>query len=149
MKMQIKINTHGNPLPIAKGEWVDLYTAEDVSLKKLEFKIISLGVSMQLPDGYYAKVLPRSSTYKNFGVLMTNSMGVIENDYNGDDDVWGFPALAMRDTFIPKGTRICQFQLAKQSEPIEFVQVEALGNKNRGGFGSTGTGEVETPEKKS
>lgn len=144
--MQIKINTHGNPLPVTKGEWVDLYTAEDVSLKKFEFKIVSLGVSMQLPDGYYAKVLPRSSTYKNFGVLMTNSMGVIENDYNGDGDIWGFPALAMRDTFIPKGTRICQFQLAKQSEPIEFVQVEALGNENRGGFGSTGTGEEETPE---
>lgn len=137
--MEIVINTHGNPLPSAKGEWVDLYTAEDVSLKQFEYKTISLGVSMQLPEGYYAMVVPRSSTFKNFGVFMTNSVGIIENTYCGDNDIWGFPALAMRDTFIPKGTRICQFQLVKQSEPIDFKQVDRLGNEDRGGFGSTGT----------
>lgn len=137
--MKIRINTHGNPTPIAKGEWVDLYTAEDVELKQFESRIISLGVSMELPAGYYAVVVPRSSAFKNFGVLMTNSMGIIENDYCGDDDVWGFPALAMRDTVIPKGTRLCQFQIVRQSEPIEFEKVESLGNANRGGFGSTGT----------
>lgn len=136
--MKIKINTHGNPAPVAKGEWVDLYTAEDVTLWKGEFKIISLGVSMELPEGYYAQVVPRSSTYKNFGVIMVNSVGIIENDYNGDNDVWGFPALAMRNTTIPKGTRICQFQLVKQSDPIEFESVFSLGNEDRGGFGSTG-----------
>lgn len=136
--MKIRINTHGNPLPTAKGEWVDLFTAEDVNLKQFEFKIIPLGVSMELPEGYYAMVVPRSSTFKNFGVFMTNSIGIIENSYCGDNDIWGFPAVAMRDTFIPKGTRICQFQLMKQSEPIEFEQVESLGNKDRGGFGSTG-----------
>ena len=137
--MIIKINTHGNKLPVAKGEWVDLYTAEDVELKKGEYKNISLGVSMELPKGYYARIVPRSSTYKNFGILMTNSMGIIENSYCGDQDIWGFPAIAMRDTVIPKGTRICQFQLERRSEDIEFEKVDNLGNKNRGGFGSTGT----------
>jgi dUTP pyrophosphatase len=136
--MQIKINTHGNPMPIQHGEWVDLHTAEDVSLKALEYKTISLGVSMELPEGYYAHIVPRSSAFKKHGVIMTNSIGVIENSYKGDNDVWGFPALAMRDTFIPKGTRLCQFRLEKQAEQIEFIEVDQLGNKDRGGFGSTG-----------
>lgn len=137
--MIVKINTHGNPLPVANGEWVDLYTAEDVEMEEFEHKIISLGVSMQLPEGYYARIVPRSSTFKNFGIIMANSVGIIENSYCGNNDIWGFPALATRDVFIPKGTRICQFQLEKQSEPIEFEKVEKLGNKDRGGFGSTGT----------
>ena len=136
--MKIKINTHGNPLPVQHGEWVDLHTAEDVSLKALEYKTISLGVSMELPEGYYAHIVPRSSAFKKHGVIMTNSIGVIENSYKGDNDVWGFPALAMRDTFIPKGTRLCQFRLEKQADTIEFVEVDKLGNKDRGGFGSTG-----------
>lgn len=137
--MEIKINTHGGPVPVVHGEWIDLYTAEDVYLKRFEFKIISLGVSMKMPEGYYAHIVPRSSAYKNFGVLMTNSMGVIENDYSGDGDVWGFPALAMRETIIPRGTRLCQFRLFKSAEPVEFVQVEHLDGPDRGGFGSTGT----------
>lgn len=137
--MEIKINTHGGSVPVVHGEWVDLYTAEDVYLKQFEFKIISLGVSMKMPEGYYAHIVPRSSAFKNFGVLMTNSMGVIENDYSGDGDVWGFPALAMRETIIPRGTRLCQFRLFKSAEPVEFVQVEHLDGPDRGGFGSTGT----------
>jgi len=136
--MKIRINTHGNKMPERHGEWVDLCTAEDVVLEPLEFKIISLGVSMELPEGYYAHVVPRSSTCKNHGVIMANSMGVIENSYCGDNDVWGFPAVAIRHTEIPKGTRICQFRLEKQAEPIEFEQVEMLGNADRGGWGSTG-----------
>jgi dUTP pyrophosphatase len=136
--MKIKINTHGNKMPETHGEWTDLSTAEDVTLSQNEFKIISLGVSMQLPEGYYAEMLPRSSTFKNFGILMANSMGVIENSYCGDNDIWGFPALAMRDTTIPEGTRVCQFRLVKCAEPVEFEQVETLGNPDRGGFGSTG-----------
>lgn len=138
-ELKVKINTHGNKLPEAHGEWIDLYTAEDAELKQLDFKIISLGISMQLPNGYYAEVVPRSSTCKNFGVIMANSMGIIENSYCGDGDVWGFPAVAIRDTFIPKDTRICQFRLVKQSKAVEFEQVEKLDNANRGGFGSTGT----------
>lgn len=136
--MVVKINTHGNPLPQSHGEWVDLYTAEDVSLEALEFRIISLGVSMQLPPGYYAHVVPRSSTCKNFGILMANSVGIIENSYSGPNDVWGFPAVAIRHTEIPKGTRICQFRLVKQQEPVEFKEDDLSGNKDRGGLGSTG-----------
>ena len=135
---RIEINTHGGPLPEIHGEWIDLCTAEDAYLKSGDFKIISLGVSMKMPDRYYTHIVPRSSTFKNFGVLMTNSMGVIENTYCGDNDVWGFPALAMRDTFIPKGTRVCQFRLVKSADPVVFEQVESLGYKDRGGFGSTG-----------
>lgn len=137
--MIIKINTHGGPVPVCHGEWVDLYTAEDVSLDTLEFKRISLGVSMELPEGYYAHVVPRSSACEKWGIIMGNSMGVIENCYCGDGDIWGFPAVAIRPTTIPKGTRICQFRLVKQAEPVVFEKVESLGNKDRGGFGSTGT----------
>lgn len=137
-ELKVKINTHGNKLPEVHGEWIDLYTAEDAELKQFEFKIISLGVSMKMPEGYYAHIVPRSSAFKNFGVLMTNSMGVIENDYSGPDDIWGFPALAMRETVIPKGTRLCQFRLFKSAEPVEFVQVEKMEGPNRGGFGSSG-----------
>lgn len=136
--MEIKINTHGNLMPESHGEWIDLYTAEDVVLEPLEFKIISLGVSMQLPEGYYAHVVPRSSTCKNWGIIQANSMGVIENTYCGDNDVWGFPAVAIRHTEIPKGTRICQFRIVEKAPKVELKQVESLGNPNRGGWGSTG-----------
>ena len=132
--MKVKINTHGNPLPESHGEWVDLYTAEDIVLEPLDFKIISLGIAMELPAGYYAQVVPRSSTCKNFGVIMANSVGIIEHSYCGNDDIWGFPAVAIRHTEIPKGTRICQFRLVKQDEPVEFEQVEDLGNPNRGAY---------------
>jgi len=137
--MKIIINTHGNPLPASYGEWVDLYTAEDVALEPLEFKIISLGVSMQLPKGKYAIVVPRSSACKNYGVIMANSIGVIENSYCGNNDIWGFPAVAIRHTEIPKGTRLCQFRLVDRSEAITFQPVDDLGNPDRGGFGSTGS----------
>jgi probable deoxyuridine 5'-triphosphate nucleotidohydrolase yncF len=137
--MKIRINTHGNELPESYGEWTDLFTAEDVIMEPLDFKIISLGVSMELPKGYYANILPRSSTCKNHGIIMANSMAVIENSFCGDGDVWGFPAVAIRHTEIPKGTRICQFRLVKQTEPVGFEQVDSLGNPDRGGWGSTGT----------
>lgn len=137
--MKVIINTHGNQLPMAYGEWVDLYTAEDVVIEPLGFKIISLGVSMQLPKGKYAVVVPRSSACKNYGVIMANSIGIIENSYCGNNDVWGFPAVAIRHTEIPKGTRLCQFRLVDQSEAISFEPVEDLGNPDRGGFGSTGS----------
>ena len=135
---KIIINTHGNPLPVSHGEWIDLYTAEDVYMQPFEFRIISLGVSMQLPEGYYAEVVPRSSTCKNYGVIEANSMGIIENDYCGDNDIWGFPAVAIRETHIPIGTRVCQFRLVKQADDVHFIQVDSLGNMDRGGFGSTG-----------
>lgn len=156
--MKVKINTHGNALPEVHGEWIDLCTAEDVTLDFLEYKIISLGVSIEIPAGYYAHVVPRSSTFGKWGILLANSMGVIENDYCGDGDVWGYPALCLRKegTRIPKGTRICQFRLVEKAPDMEFVQVESLGNRDRGGFGSTGeqvhtggTAERNKPERNS
>lgn len=142
--MQIQIKYHNPSLTkiekIAKGDWIDLRAAEDVTLKSGEFRIISLGVSMKLPEGYEAHIVPRSSTFKKWGVLQTNHMGVIDNSYSGDDDVWGFPALAMRDTEIKMNDRICQFRIVKNSPDVEFSEVEHLDSNNRGGFGSTGDG---------
>lgn len=139
-KVQVKINYHETQ-PISKiavGDWIDLRTAETVEMKQGEYKAISLGVSMELPEGYEAHVLPRSSTFKKYGILLVNSMGVIDNTYCGDGDVWSFPALAMRDTVIQKGERIAQFRIMKNQPEIEFLEVEELGNENRGGLGSTG-----------
>jgi dUTP pyrophosphatase len=127
---------------IEQGNWIDLHTCGDTNMQKGDFTLISLGISMEIPEGYEANIVPRSSTFKNYGIIQTNHYGVIDTSYNGDDDVWRFPAYATRDTIIPDGTRICQFRLNKtmQSEigNIQFDEVESLGNKNRGGFGSTG-----------
>lgn len=123
---------------IAQGDWIDLRAAETVELKAGEFKIISLGVSMKLPEGYEAHVVPRSSTYKKWGILQTNHMGVIDNSYSGDNDIWGMPVIAMRDTLINKNDRICQFRIIEKMDELQFEEVEHLGGKDRGGFGSTG-----------
>ncbi len=121
-----------------KSDWIDLRAAEHVVLKQGEFKLIKLGVSMQLPKGYEAVIVPRSSTYKNFGILQTNHMGVVDETYCGDNDVWMMPALAMRDTEIHVNDRICQFRIQKHQPVISFEEVESLGNADRGGIGSTG-----------
>lgn len=136
--MVIRINTHGNEVPVKKGDWIDLYTAEEAVMFKGDYRVISLGVSMKLPEGCEAHILPRSSTFKNWGILMTNGMGIVDNKYCGDDDVWGFPCYAVRNTKIPKGTRIAQFRVMPVCEPVEFEAVESLGEEARGGFGSTG-----------
>lgn len=121
-----------------KSDWIDLRAAEHVVLKQGEFKLIKLGVSMQLPEGYEAVIVPRSSTYKNFGIIQTNHMGVVDETYCGDNDVWMMPALAMRDTEIQVNDRICQFRIQKHQPVISFEEVENLGNADRGGIGSTG-----------
>lgn len=121
-----------------KSDWIDLRAAEHVVLKQGEFKLISLGVSMQLPKGYEAVIVPRSSTYKNFGIIQTNHMGVVDETYCGDNDVWMMPVLAMRDAEIHVGDRICQFRIQKHQPVISFEEVESLGNADRGGIGSTG-----------
>ena len=134
-----------------KSDWIDLRAAQTVELKAGEFKLIPLGVAMQLPEGYEAHVVPRSSTFKNFGVIQTNSQGVIDESYSGQNDQWFFPAYALRDTVINVNERICQFRIMpSQKAPvwvklkwlftrkIKFVEVEDLGNSNRGGFGTTG-----------
>ena len=123
---------------LAEGDWIDLRAAEDVEMKAGEFRYIRLGVGMILPDGYEAHVAPRSSTFKNFGVLVANSFGVIDSSYCGEEDEWRLPALAMRDTVIRKNDRICQFRIVEKQPEIEFEVVEHLRADSRGGFGSTG-----------
>ena len=123
---------------ISQGDWIDLRAAETVSLSKGEFKLISLGVGMILPDGYDAHIVPRSSTFKKFHIIQTNHMGIIDNSYCGEQDEWKFPALAVEDTIINKNDRICQFRIVKKQPEIVFEQVEKLSDTSRGGFGSTG-----------
>lgn len=123
---------------ISVGDWIDLRCAKEISLKAGEFALIPLGVAMQLPNGYEALVVPRSSTFKHFGIIQTNSMGVIDESYRGDNDQWHFPAYAMRDTVIHVNDRICQFRIVKHQPEIEFQEVDILGNLDRGGIGSTG-----------
>lgn len=140
-ELVIRIKYHGDTPPIeriAVGDWIDLRAAETVSLKAGEWRPISLGISMQLPEGYEAHILPRSSTFKRWGVILPNAMGIIDESYCGDNDIWHFGALAMRDTVIEKGDRICQFRIMEKMPPVRFEEVRLLGNRDRGGFGSTG-----------
>ena len=120
------------------SDWIDLRAAEDVTMKKGEFRLIRLGVAMELPQGYEAHVVPRSSTYKNFGLIQTNHMGVIDESYKGDADEWKWPALAMRDTEVHAGDRRCQFRIMKHQPQINFIEVQTLENEDRGGFGTSG-----------
>lgn len=121
-----------------KSDWIDLRAAADMELKAGEFKLIPLGVAMELPKGYEAHVVPRSSTFKNFGIIQVNSMGIIDETYCGDNDQWFMPALAMRDTKICVNDRICQFRIMTHQPTVDFQMVEKLDGKDRGGFGSTG-----------
>lgn len=123
---------------ISNGDWIDLRSAETVELKAGEFALIPLGVAMELPIGYEAHIAPRSSTYKNWGIIQTNSVAVIDNSYCGDNDMWRYPVRADRDTVIKKNDRICQFRIVECQPEIMFEVVEHLDGKDRGGFGSTG-----------
>ena len=134
------------------GDWIDLRAAEDVVIVERTYKLISLGVSMKLPEGYEAHVVPRSSTFKNYGIIMTNSMGIIDNSYSGTNDIWRFPAFCLFGmelgdehgyynktvSVIKKGDRICQFRIVKKQPEIEFDEVLFLDEIDRGGIGSTG-----------
>jgi dUTP pyrophosphatase len=169
MKIKIKLSD-GQLMPeIVEGsDWIDLRANETIKLKapfantlngkrdrrtvEFENKLVDLGIRMQLPEGYEAVVLPRSSTYNKVGVTLANSQGVIDNSYKGDNDVWFFNAIAYRDVTINKGDRVCQFRIQlKQTATrkqklkwllwngkIEFIKVDSLNNINRGGHGSTG-----------
>lgn len=141
---------------ITKGDWIDLYASEDVFIPKGEMKLIPLGVAMELPKGYEAHIVPRSSTYKTWGIIQTNHQGVIDNTYCGDNDMWRYPAYCLESkgdcelvydngvgtkrygTWIRKGDKICQFRIMECMPEIEFEEVESLGNVDRNGFGSTG-----------
>lgn len=137
----LEITAHldeGMPTPERHGAWIDLAAAEDVDMRRGEVRIIPLGIRMQLPEGYEGIVAPRSSMCLKHGIMAANSIGVIENDYAGDDDVWGLIAYAVRDTHVARGTRIAQFRVQKTMEAVEFAFVGSMPAKNRGGYGSTG-----------
>ena len=121
-----------------KSDWIDLRAAREIHFEKGQFQLIPLGIAVKLPAGYEAHVAPRSSTFKNFGVLVANSFGVIDSSYCGEEDEWRLPILAMRDTVIHKNDRICQFRIVEKQPEIEFEVVEHLRADSRGGFGSTG-----------
>lgn len=121
-----------------KSDWIDLRASEEVTLKQGDFALIPLGVAMELPKGYEAHIVPRSSTYKNFGVIQANHCGVIDGSYCGDNDMWRVPVIAMRDTQIHVNDRICQFRIMKNQPKIQFEIVEHLEGADRGGFGTTG-----------
>lgn len=139
--MNIKIKYHA-PIEklsmIEKGDWCDLRSAETVEIKKFESKLFSLGVSMELPEGYEAHIAPRSSTFSKWGVILTNSVGVVDESYKGDGDVWKVNFYATRDTVINFNDRILQFRIIQKQPKLSFEEVEYLSSENRGGFGSTG-----------
>lgn len=142
-KHAIKIKYFSNEVPrlhkIDKGDWVDLYSAIDLNIEAGKQYLIPLGVAMELPLGYEANVVPRSSTFKNWGLLQTNSFAVVDEAYKGDNDQWFWPVYSTRDTIITIGDKVCQFRINKKQPEIYFVEVNSLENKDRGGFGTTGT----------
>ena len=144
MDAKIQIKYHSNEIEKlryidGKSDWIDLRAAEEVEMKAGEFRLISLGISVKLPEGYELIIAPRSSTYKNFGLIQTNSIGVVDESYCGDDDILRMPVKADRNTVIHVNDRICQFRIIKHQPKITFEEVEHLSDTSRGGFGSTGT----------
>lgn len=121
-----------------KSDWIDLRASEDVELKKGEFRLVPLGIAVKLPEGYEAHIVPRSSTYKNFGIIQANHYGIVDGSYCGDNDMWKMPVIAMRDTVIHVNDRICQFRIMENQPKLCFKEVEHLEGADRGGFGSTG-----------
>lgn len=138
-KILIKYHVGMPKISVAENsDWIDLRAAETVVLRKGEYRVISLGISVKLPSGYEAHIAPRSSTFRRYGVIQTNGVGVIDESYCGDNDIWGFPVLAMRDTSIRRGDRICQFRIMKKMGNVVLETVNELSATSRGGFGSTG-----------
>ena len=161
-KLIVKIKYHDDELEriekLEVGDWIDLRAAEDTFIPHGASALISLGVSMKLPEGYEAHVVPRSSTFNKWGIIQTNSVGIIDNSYSGTNDIWKFPCFCLvpkiqialdddefvspsmvrRGTMIRKNDRICQFRIVKKQEPFEFDEVLVLDEIDRKGFGSTG-----------
>ena len=132
-----------------KGDWIDLKTAERYELKAGEFALINLGIAMQIPYEFEAWLAPRSGTFKKYGLIQTNSIGIIDNSYCGNNDIWRMPVYATRDTIIEKGERLCQFRLIERMgsmfdrkvtrpEDLYIIEVKELDGEDRGGFGSSG-----------
>ena len=140
LEIKIKYFTDIEPIKFIenKSDWYDLRAAEEVEMKAGDFKLIKLGVAIQLPAGYEAIIAPRSSTFKNYGIIQANSIGVVDESYCGDNDQWMMPAIALRDTVIHKNDRICQFRILQHQPPHTITTVEHLTGPDRGGIGSTG-----------
>lgn len=142
MTLQIKIKYKDDSIEritkFANGDWLDIRAAEDMELKQGEFKLIPLGIAVELPSNYESHIIPRSSTFKNFGIIETNSMGLIDESFKGDGDFWFFPAYALRDTKINKNDRIAQFRIVEKMPEVELIEVGHLGNEDRDGHGSSG-----------
>ena len=137
--IKIKYLRDIDPVPLFPwGDWIDLRAGERVCLKAGEYAMIPLGVAIQLPVGYEAIVAPRSSTFKKFGIIVSNSIGLIDESYCGDNDQWYFSAVALRDTRIEKNDRICQFRIVKKMPDVTLETVDFLTSPDRGGIGSTG-----------
>lgn len=139
---------------ISNGDWIDLYANKDMFIPEGTRAMIPLGVAMELPEGYEAHLAPRSSTFKTWGIIQTNSVGVVDHSYMGDNDQWHMPVYCMfgkdklcdddgvtisHGTYIHRGDKIAQFRIMEVQPTIEFEEVDHLGNEDRGGFGSTGT----------
>lgn len=124
------------------GDAIDVRCAVDVELQSGEYAQIPLGFSCKLPSGYYALLIPRSSTFRKYGIIQTNSIGLIDESYCGDGDQWAMPVLCVRKegrkSVIRKNERIAQFVILPKMPKVEFERVETLGTEDRGGFGSTG-----------
>lgn len=143
MEAKLKIKYHVKELEKlryidGKSDWIDLRVAENVSMKQGEYRLISMGISVEIPKGYEMLIVPRSSAYKNFGILQTNAMGVVDESFCGDNDIIHMPILAMRDTEIQINDRIGQFRLMPHQPEVHFIEVDHLDNEDRGGFGTTG-----------
>ena len=143
MEAKLKIKYHVKELEKlryidGKSDWIDLRVAENVSMKQGEYRLISMGISVEIPKGYEMFSVPRSSAYKNFGILQTNAMGVVDESFCGDNDIIHMPILAMRDTEIHINDRIGQFRLMPHKPEVHFIEVDHLDNEDRGGFGTTG-----------
>ena len=157
MKIRIKYFEGAKKLEkIAQGDWIDVYANEDMFIPKGEMRLIPLGIAMELPKRYEAHLAPRSSTFKRWGIIQTNHIGIIDNSYSGDNDEWKYPAFCLesRDileteengftkvvsgTWIRKGDKIAQFRIMRTQPKIKFEEVEVLGNEDRGSFGTTGS----------
>lgn len=153
MKIRIKYFEESTKLKkIAKGNWIDVYANKDVFVKVNERAMIPLGFALELPSGWEAHLAPRSSTFKTWGIIQTNSVGVVDDTYIGDNDQWYMPVYCLegknieiidgvevKGTWIRKGDKIAQFRIMEVMPEIEFDEVESFGNSDRGGFGSTGS----------
>jgi len=140
--LEIKVKYHLDELERIKkirvGDWIDLRSAEKVIMPPGSYRLISLGISVELPCGYEAHIAPRSSTFINFGIIMVNSPGIIDETYCGNNDIWYFSAYALNTCNIKVNDRICQFRIVEKQQLAYITEVDFLENDDRGGFGSTG-----------